>query len=478
MKRIAVLGSGATALAAAARIAQNSEKWEVTVIDFAADVNQTSDFSSAGSSIKSNASSQLFGLPDLFKTYSPSGTVLGSGAHGGWAEAWGGTMVPFSIDEIAENGLTPNEYFAGEEKIRSLLKGGITPHQKEDLRVFPKVFAKKLEQVSRYIDEVRMSDLAIRAFDEDIQNACNQCGECLLGCPKDHIFKPSAAWPGVKANGEFHTLTQVWIERVKDSKSGLVVTVRDNANSIKEIEYDYVFCGLGAIQTAALMVRSAATEKVIIKDSQLIVTPFIDPFFRNMGTKKTRISLSELFVFGQTPRIGGSLYSQLYGSSNTLMEMILNQSPWLKKLPKILLNFLLSRVGIAMQFLDSDHSGQIEVSLKSDTIEVLGIKSPNAQSALKFFPGTVLFGLRLAPLSIFARVYNVGDGYHLGSSFPYGTSNAGNSSDIYGRPNGMKRFSIIDSSSMNSVSSKPNLFNSMILATIKVERVINSGIVE
>jgi hypothetical protein len=478
MKRIAILGSGATALAAAMRIAQDFEKWEVTIIDFAADVHQLSNFSTVGSSIKSSASRHLFELPEFFKSYSPSKTVLGSAAHGGWAEAWGGTMVPFSDKEQAENGLTPDEYAAGEEKIRSILKGGNTPHQKGELRVFPKVFATKLGITGRYIEEIRMSDLAIRAFDEDIRIACNQCGECLLGCPKNHIFRPSLVWPDLKVSGKFHMLSQVWIERVSDSGSGVIVTVRDSTNSFRDIEFDYAFCGLGAIQTAALLVRSAATKRVVIKDSQLVVTPFIHPLLRDMGTEKTRISLSELFILGGAPYIGGSMYSQLYGSSKTLTNTILMQSPLLKIIPRKLLNFLLSRIGIAMQFLDTDHSGYIEVTLQSDAVQVLGVKSQNSTFALKFWPGFILFGLRLIPLPPLARVYGVGDGYHLGSSFPYGTLNAGNSSDIYGRPNGMKRFSIIDSSILNSVSAKPNLFNSMIFSTIIVERVLDSRVIE
>jgi ferredoxin len=478
MKRIAILGSGATALAAAARIAQDSKKWEVTIIDFGADVHQFSNSSSAGSSIKSSVSGHLFELPKMFKSFSPSKTVLGSAAHGGWAEAWGGTMVPLSHDERVENGVTHDEFIAGEEKIRSILKGGFTTFQKEEIRLFPKVFARKLRVKSRYIEEVRASDLAIKAFDEDIEVACNQCGECLLGCPKNHIFRPSGVWPGIKSKGGFQTLSQVWIERVRESGSGLVVTVKESTNSVREIEFDYVFCGLGAIQTAALLVRSATAEKVIIKDSQLIVTPFIDPLLRSMGTKKTRISLSELFIFGKVPHIGGSLYSQLYGSSQTLTDTILIQSPLLKKLPAKLLSFLFSRIGIAMQFLDSDHSGYIEVTSESDTVKVISVKSQSSSFALRFCPGFVLFGLRLIPLSLIARIYRVGDGYHLGSSFPYGTSNAGNSSDIYGRPNGMRRLSIIDSSILSSVSSKPNMFNSMILSTIIVGRVLKSRITD
>jgi hypothetical protein len=478
MKRIAILGSGATALAAAERIAEDSDKWEVTVIDFAADVHQSSKFPSVGSSIKSSAGKHLFALPELFKTHSPSGTVVGSAAHGGWAEAWGGTMVPFSREESAENGLTPDEFAAGEKKVRHILKGGDKPDQKAELRVFPKVLARKLGIQNRYIDEVRMSDLAIKAFDEDIRIACNQCGECLLGCPKNHIFRPSTVWPGVKTKGKFQTLSQVWIERVGDSKSGIIVTVRDSANSIQEIEFDYVFCGLGAIQTAALMIRSSIANKVIVKDSQLIVTPFIDPILRSMGTQKSRISLSELFIIGTAPQIGGTLYSQLYGSSKTLTKMILTQIPLLRIIPRKLLNLLLARVGIAMQFLDSDHSGYIEVTLQSEVVQVLATKSQSSTTALKVFPSFVLFGLRLIPLSIFSRVYNVGDGYHLGSSFPYGISSAGNTSDIYGRPNEMQKLSIIDSSILNSVSSKPNLFNSMILSTIIVERVLKSGILK
>jgi hypothetical protein len=93
-------------------------------------------------------------------------------------------------------------------------------------------------------------------------------------------------------------------------------------------------------------------------------------------------------------------------------------------------------------------------------------------------PGFILFKLHLIPLSLFARVYKVGDGYHFGSSFPFGGSSCGNSSDKLGRPNAMKRFSIIDSSVLNTITARPNTFNSMVRASVTVDRVLSSGILE
>jgi hypothetical protein len=131
-----------------------------------------------------------------------------------------------------------------------------------------------------------------------------------------------------------------------------------------------------------------------------------------------------------------------------------------------------------MQFLDSNQSGQIEIKMKGGAIEVTGLPASKPRFILKMLPGFILFKLHLIPLSLFARVYKVGDGYHFGSSFPFGGSSCGNSSDKLGRPNAMKRFSIIDSSVLNTITARPNTFNSMVRASVTVDRVLSSGILE
>lgn len=478
MKKIGILGSGATAFAAASRLLEYSENLEVTVIDFGGEFDVERTPSAVGSTIKASASNELFDIPDFFKVFSPSETVLGSAAHGGWAEAWGATIVPLSENEIIQNGLTFEEYKNGETLVRRFLKSGSGSFKNESLRVFPKVLSEKLGAKSKRIESVQMSDLGIRAFDTDINKACNQCGDCLFGCPKNHIFKPSVSWPHLLREGKFRSINRVWIEQVSESGAGVTVYLKDSLHRNLELEFDYVFCGLGAIQTAALLIRSDLAQNVVIKDQQMVVTPFVDPRLRNLGTDENRIGLSELFILGKVPLIGGSLFTQMYGSSKSLTHMILNQTPWLKRAPKKLLDLIFSRIGIAMQFLDSTHSGSIEVSEEVDLVKVIGKKNKISTFFQKILPGGILFSLKLIPLTFLARVYKVGDGYHFGSSFPLGGPREANSSDHLGRPNGMIRFSIVDSSILNALSAKPQTFNSMVISTVVVSRVLNSEIGE
>ena len=478
MKRIAILGSGASAVVAASLILEHSEMYDVTIIDFGQTGVELSNFPTVGSSIKSSVGAHLFEIPQIFSLNSPTGTVRGSAAYGGWAESWGGTIVPFSDEEIYLNGVSHEEYTLCAETVMSLLQGGKSATEKRDLRILPKLLSGKVGAKNRRITQVRISDLAIKAFDEDIAVGCNQCGECLSGCPKNHIFKPSSIWPKILSRRNARTVSQVWIERVTETASGIRVDLRSLANTSISEEFDYIFCGLGAIQTAALLVRSGVSDKVLIKDSQLVVVPFVDPLLRITGTKENRISLSDIFVFGKAPLLKDHVYCQLYGSSKSLTETILARTKWLGSLPNLLVSFFLSRIGIAMQFLDSSESGQIEVTKDQNSVRVIGLRPSKSHLFLKLSAGSILYSLCLIPLSLFTRVYKVGDGYHFGSSFPFGTESIGNSSDSYGRPNFMKKLSIIDSSVLNSITAKPNTFNSMVRASVTVERVLNSEIMK
>ena len=171
MTRIAILGSGASAVVAADFILKQSDSYQVTIIDFAGMNHEISSSLEVGSSIKPSASAHLFEIPEIFNVHSPTGTIRGTSAHGGWAESWGATIVPFSDEEILLNGMSPDEYKIGARRIRSFWQAGGLGYQKAHLRTLPKLFQNKQNIKNKYVSQVRPSELAIKAFDEDINVA-------------------------------------------------------------------------------------------------------------------------------------------------------------------------------------------------------------------------------------------------------------------------------------------------------------------
>jgi hypothetical protein len=477
MKNIAILGSGSSALAAAMKLIEHQNDFKITLIDFAASESAQTVSVASGSAIKTSAKKYLFSLPSVFATFSETDVVLGSSAFGGWAEAWGGTIVPLSEEEMNENGLTIDEFSSNEKAIRILLKGRNPDFRLSENRVVSGVFRRKLFLELGPEHKVELSDLAIRGLSNDITQGCNQCGMCLLGCPGEHIFKPSSNWNFVKKSLNIEEIKQVWVNTIRENELGVEVSLTDLSRKSTSLNFDYVFCGLGAIQTAALMTRSKVSDLVSIQDSQLVVTPFVDPLLRKTGTKRSRIGLSELFIFSQAPIARFKIFSQLYGASDALTKMIYDSTPILRFIPKWLAGVFLSRIGIAMQFLDSASSGVLQVSSINGKTEVKRVNNPTSRAYLKFFAALKLLKFSFIPLFFISKFYKVGDGYHFGGSFPFDRSSMANTSDFFGRPNGMSKISLIDSSILTSKNAKPNTFNTMVKARVIVTRVINSNLI-
>jgi hypothetical protein len=130
-----------------------------------------------------------------------------------------------------------------------------------------------------------------------------------------------------------------------------------------------------------------------------------------------------------------------------------------------------------MQFLDSNHSGTLEVTSFDGKSEVKMVKNSLNRLYLKSFSSFTLLRISFIPLFFLSRFYKVGDGYHFGGSFPFGKLNKGNFSDSFGRPNGLSRISLVDSSTMTSINAKPNTFNTMVKARIVASRVIDEKII-
>lgn len=477
MKNIAILGSGSSALAAATKLIEHPEDFSITLIDFAASHSDKPAQVASGSAIKTSAKEYLFSLPSVFETFSESDVVLGSSAFGGWAEAWGGTIVPLSEEEIIENGMTVEEYSSNEYAVRLLIKGKNPDFRNNKDRIVSDIFRRKLRFDKKPKHMVELSDLAICSLSDDIAEGCNQCGMCLLGCPGRHIFQPSSHWHKIKNGVNFQEIKHVWVNTISENELGVEISVTDDSRNTNSFNFDYVFCGLGAIQTAALMTRSRISDLVSIQDSQLVVTPFVDPLLRKTGTKRTRIGLSELFIISHAPLVRFKVFSQLYGASEALTKMIHDSTPLLRYVPKGIAGLFLSRIGIAMQFLDSASSGVLEVHSVDGKTEVKRINNATSRTYLKFFAGLKLLRFSLIPLFFFSRFYKVGDGYHFGGSFPFEESSKGNTSDAFGRPNGMSKISLIDSSILISKNAKPNTFNTMVKARVVVGRVINAHLV-
>ena len=475
MIKIGILGSGASAIAAAAELAEfPRNEIEITILDFGRTNSNLDSYRTSDFSYKESANSSHFQVPSIF-SIKTNNKIVGSAGFGGWAEIWGATIVPYSSFEIENNFLNLNDFKEHENKVLRLLKGN-GPNMHNDSSRYVTNYARNIANNKSKKYHFEISNLAISTLNSDIKNGCSQCGDCLKGCPENHVWKPSKSWPNILKQSNFRLISGVWIKKVKEGRDSVeVILIDENQTETKKV-FDHIFCGLGAIQTAALLNRSRISKKVQIKDSQMVIVPFINPLLKKTGTNKNRIALSELFLYSkQNSSTKSSIFCQIYGSSPSLKEVIFAEKKFLGLVPTKFLNFMLARIGIAMCFLDQKTSGEINLTIDEDTNCITTSYSLKNKCKQLYYIFNTLTKNRMLPLIFLSKFAPVGGGYHFGASFPTSAkSRSENHSDFLGRPNGMNYISLIDSSTLTEISATPCTVNVMIKSQIIVKNVLKT----
>jgi hypothetical protein len=149
------------------------------------------------------------------------------------------------------------------------------------------------------------------------------------------------------------------------------------------------------------------------------------------------------------------MHFQLYGM-NAIFEHTLRTM-----LPKpIPLGPITSRFYMFQGFLHSDDSGHLEMVVKPagekhDEVVIRGVANPRAlpvarkaQALLR--RNLIRFGV-IPPL--YLKLVPPGRSFHTGGSFPMGGGHPIYSSDVLGRPAGLKRVHIVDSANFTTVAS-------------------------
>lgn len=467
--KIAILGSGPSALACALSIEQlviaGDETFQVEIIDAGGKVRLDEQRKAPGPAGKMTAAvSDAFRIPDSFRMSSSlEGEMAGSSAFGGWSNIWGGTILRYTQWGLShwkfENFAIQDSYM----KLEHLLpKFRIEPGQSL-LRRIPRFLATATEfTISGRKCSIGPSNLAISEFSPDQRTGCNQCGECLSGCPANHIWNAGEDWERLFSSENFGLLSNEWVEKVSETAGKVRIESTDDHGDTQIREYDRVFVGLGAIQSGALMIRSGiARSPVLIRDSRMILAPFIRKYLGKTGDNQKRVTLSDGFALTTNEDegdLGVDFFSQIYGYSPEMNLRVSTAIPLVKLLPRGLRILLLSRFGVGMCFFDQEISGTI--ALAQTTSGTISVTPSDDSALLKLCKKQMrhefqLLGFRA--LSFLSKPTAVGLGYHFGSSFPLQCEQdeSRNDSDRIGRPNGARRIHLVDSSVFPRICSTP-----------------------
>jgi ferredoxin len=429
--------------------------------------------------------------------------LAGSNSIGGWGQIWGATWCPpteQSLQDWPEAIAQKLALFF--EKAESAFDIVGTPlHRKKSQTGTVRVSLGFLDPqtitspgVSETRGErtisIRPSNLFIAPFADDQSSGCNQCGQCLLGCPSNHILNPAVRFELIVKSPSLPLEVRpgVIVQELQELNDFVSIKTVSLSGDQEWHEFDRVFVGLGALQTAVIMLRTESIkDPVILGEAAMIAVPFIRKKFQRTDTVESRISLCDAFFLSSetSPNLTADAdrFAQLYGSSAALIESVWALRILKRLLPAKAADLLLSRIGVAMYFEHSDSSRQIELTRQKGEILIRPGRRPrNPPMFTKFLKEIRSFGI--LPLPLIKRRAPTGHSYHLGGSFPLvdpepPESRSSNWSDALGRPNHLDRVHLIDSSVLPRVTSTPTagvtMANAMRLCSAVVAELLKLG---
>jgi len=292
--------------------------------------------------------------------------------------------------------------------------------------------------------------------------ACVYCGLCLYGCPYGLIYSTAHTLEDMRKAGRVEYIDRQRVERLEQSGNTVRIHTTDlRTGGPARFETGRVFVGTGILPTAWLVLRSrdALGRKVVMKDSQYFIYPFLrGPLTRGVRDEPLH-TLSQLYMEIRDPKISRHLiHLEIFSYSDYLKRALMRtplrfvlSNPWAAEQ-------FFGRVLILQGFLHSADSRTFSVELQESggrprlRLEA-DKRGPGLAQAVKV--GLKLFSqahrLRGVPILPALQFADPGRSYHSGGGFPMRKNPSEWETDPLGRLPGWDRIHLVDASTFPSI---------------------------
>jgi len=296
--------------------------------------------------------------------------------------------------------------------------------------------------------------------------SCQLCALCMQGCPWRLIYNSADTLPQLARNPLFTYVSGHLLRRVEESATEVTLHTLDAAGQPQQFTGSRVYLACGTLSTTEILLRSLGrvNQPVTLSDSQYFLLPMLRlagvPGFQRGGLH----TLAQFFLEMMDPAVSpNTVHLQAY-TYNELFEAPIRKMlgplatvfPW---------NAFLSRLFLFQGYLHSRHSAPITLTLRGDdTLEVTGQNREETKQVLGRVVRKIAAlsaSLGAVPLFPLLQRGEPGRGFHSGGSFPMRTTADASTSDIYGRPAGLRRIHAVDSTVLPSVPATTITFTVM-----------------
>lgn len=295
--------------------------------------------------------------------------------------------------------------------------------------------------------------------------SCVQCGMCMYGCPYDLIYssrKSILRWAqggkiryqrGIEVQGfrERPDRVEVWGKSLETGQDWRADTRR-------------LFLATGVLGSTALVLGSPASpiKSARILDSQYFTVPlFLLDAVRQVRTEPLH-TLAQLFLEILPGTISSRLiHLQIYTYNDMIRRLTEKMLGPLGSFSESLMEKAEGRLAFLQGYLHSDESGTMDLSLDSNAegmrrVSVRSRSNPRSRWVIRSVVAKLsrhAWQTGFMPIWPMLQIGAVGRGFHSGGSLPMsgGFLRGENNTDLLGRPLGLQRVHVVDSSVFPSI---------------------------
>ena len=394
-------------------------------------------------------------------------------ARGGLSNIWGANLVSFSDEDLRGWPLDAGALAPGYRAVLAHVPLAADPE--DDLvdamplyadRLEPRPLSRQAAQVLRDLSAHRdsvaarglrfaPSRLALRTSPTDDHPGCVQCGFCLHGCPLDRIWNASHTLARLEGHPRFRYVDGHYVTRFVERGDGVEVhALRAADRASVRFHGDRLFLGCGPYSTARLVLESLGRYDldVTMLESQYFLVPLL--LWRSFADvpEERLTALSQLCLRLSDPDVCPRDVQFLLYTFNPLYREKIRRTP-LRFFPAVERE-VVGRIVALQGYLHSDVSPRLSLQLrrnpeKPPTLVVEGRENAETRPTLRRVRARLrrLAGtLRASPIPFLTRTGLPGKSYHSGGAFPMRRDPGVRESDLLGRPMGLARVHLIDSS--------------------------------
>lgn len=377
--------------------------------------------------------------------------VRPSFARGGLSNVWGGGMLPFHPDDMADWPFNPVELDPCYREVLSFVPStASTGHELAPSSQglgFLNDAARSQNALAKHGITVGQSTLAVNG------RKCVRCGLCLYGCPYGLIYNSESTLRELMALPNFRYEPGFIVEHLREEGGEVRIEGHDlTSGERREVIAGRVLLGAGVIPSTAILLASLGEygARIRLQDSFY----FLVPLLRFAGvrglTGENLHTLTQAFITMRDRDVCEQfVHFSLYGF-NDLMIPSLKASVG----PLGSVEAFYSRAMVAGGYLHSALSPGLWMTVERDRVRLQGEDSTAAITIAKKTVAKLAkqaLQLRAVPITPAIRFFPPGRGYHTGGSFPMRKTREPRTSDVAGRPYGFERVHLIDASCLPSI---------------------------